>query len=89
MIKRKRERVKKQKKYWKVHEICTLRHLKGSPQAGPNVIWVCFNDFGVILGRPTKKANNLAVTMAELAARSPHDQKVVGSNPAGSKKNML
>ena len=27
--------------------------------------------------------------MAELAARSPHDPKVVGSNPAGSKKSDL
>ena len=26
------------------------------------------------------------VTMAELVARLPHDQKVVGSNPTGSKK---
>ena len=31
----------------------------------------------------------LRVTMAELAARSLHDQKVVGLNPAGSKKKSL
>ena len=32
--------------------------------------------------------NKFKVTMAELAVRSPHDQKVVGSNPAGSKSDL-
>ena len=35
----------------------------------------------------TNRSN--VVTLAELAARSPHYRKVVGSNPAGSKKNLI
>ena len=32
---------------------------------------------------------HLGFTMAKLAARSPHERKIVGSNPAGSNKKNL
>ena len=52
-------------------------------RARPYLQWLLVN-----VTRPDKWSHNIQVTMAELAARSLHDRKIVGSKLAGSKSDL-